>query len=87
MDAFIPLVIGVPAALGFVVLGLEVFVLGKPSPSRPVELRSHVSGEEAEKHFLPQRPRERPLAPAIGTRQKSYVRSCQEEAEKHFLLR
>jgi len=52
MDAFIPLVIGVPAALGFVVLGLEVFVLGKPSPSRPVELRSHVSGEEAEKHFL-----------------------------------
>jgi hypothetical protein len=33
MDAFIPLVIGVTATLGFVALGLGVFVLGKLPPS------------------------------------------------------
>jgi hypothetical protein len=49
MDAFIPLVIGVTTALGFVVLGLVVFVLGKPPPSRPARRRSEVT--ERGKHM------------------------------------
>jgi hypothetical protein len=33
MDAFIPLIVGLTAALGFVALGLGALGLGKPPPA------------------------------------------------------
>jgi hypothetical protein len=40
MDAFMPLVIGITAALGFVALGLGVFVMGTPASRDGQKTRS-----------------------------------------------